>query len=122
MFRNGRWCWGSPPADAHAATCPACLRIADDYPAGYVTLSGAFARGHRDEILGLARNVEEREKGEHPLKRIMAVRDEADAIVITTTDAKLARNIGDALHRAYEGEIDFQYTRDESLLRVSWQR
>ena len=122
MFRDGRWRWGSPPADAHRVTCPACRRIEDDYPAGTLTLSGDFAAEHRDEILGLARHVEEREKAEHPLKRIMAIRDAEDGIQVTTTDAKLVRSIGEAVYRAYEGEIDYRFTRDESLLRVCWRR
>jgi len=122
LFRDGRWSWGSPPADAQPVTCPACRRIEDDYPAGTLTLSGAFAQGHRDEILGLARHVEEREKAEHPLKRIMVIRDEADAILLTTTDAKLARSIGEAIHRAYEGDVDYTFTKDENHLRVRWQR
>jgi hypothetical protein len=121
-YRSGRWAWGAPPADAHSALCPACQRIRDDYPAGFLTLSGDFAREHRTELLGLARNVEQREKSTHPLKRIMVIRDEADGMLITTTDAGLARNIGDALHHAYEGDLDYQYTEEGSLLRVSWRR
>jgi NMD protein affecting ribosome stability and mRNA decay len=122
MYRAGRWTWGSPPADAHRERCPACRRVQDDYPAGILTLRGEFPREHRDEILGLARNVEEREKGQHALKRIMAIRDEDDAVVITTTDPGLARNIGDALSDAYEGELDLQYTEEGNLLRATWSR
>ncbi|MBW2244347.1 MAG: ATPase [Deltaproteobacteria bacterium] len=122
MYRNGRWMWGAPPADANRELCPACQRIRDQYPAGILTISGPFWRGHKDEILGLARNIEEREKGEHALKRIMAIREEGDAFAITTTDPGLARNIGDALHDAYKGELDYQYTDGENLLRVTWCR
>lgn len=122
MYRGGRWIWGAPPVDAHQAFCPACRRIRDEYPAGLIRLAGAFAQAHRAEVLGLARNVEEREKRAHPLKRIMVIREEAEGVLITTTDAGLARNIGDALQRAYEGELEYQYTDEESLLRVSWRR
>jgi len=123
MFRNGRWTWGEPPADAHRTACPACRRIADDYPAGVVVAEGEFAAGHVEEILGLARNLEEREKREHPLKRIMSVSDPADGpIEIATTDAHLAHGIGDALHHAYQGELDARYTDKENLLRVHWRR
>ncbi|MDJ0846982.1 MAG: BCAM0308 family protein [Myxococcota bacterium] len=122
MFRAGRWTWGSPPADARRTLCPACHRIHDGYPGGYLNLVGPFARQHRDEIVALARSVESREKGEHPLKRIMDVVDEEDGMLVTTTDPRLARNIGDAIHRAYQGELDYEYSRDESLLRVSWTR
>ena len=42
------------------------------------TLAGAFPRDHREEVLGLARNIEERERREHPLKRIMGVVEEEE--------------------------------------------
>jgi hypothetical protein len=122
-YREGRWTWGAPPADAHRATCPACVRIEQDYPAGLVTIAGAFARGHREEILGVARHVEEREKAEHPLKRILKIVDEGEEILVSTTDSHLARGIGDALHHAYQGELDYRYPDDEGdLLRVRWSR
>jgi hypothetical protein len=123
MYRAGRWTWGAPPADAHRATCPACRRIEEDYPAGLVIVEGPFAARHREEILGLARNLEEREKQNHPLKRIMRVSEpEGEAIEIATTDAHLARGIGEAIHHAYEGELDYRYTDKENLLRVHWRR
>ncbi len=108
--------------DAHRTPCPACLRTRDDYPAGFLTLAGAFVREHREELIGLARNVEEREKGEHPLKRIMAIRDEGEGVLITTADSGLARNIGDGIHHAYGGDLDYQYAKEEDLLRVTWKR
>jgi hypothetical protein len=108
--------------DAQQAFCPACQRIQDDYPAGFLMLAGAFAQEHRVELIGLARNVEQREKGEHPLKRIMVIRDEGDGILIATTDSGLARNIRDTLHHAYEGDLEYQYTEEGNLLRVSWRR
>lgn len=122
MFRDGRWTWGSPPADAHRTLCPACHRIRDDYPGGYLKLVGDFAREHREEIVSLARNVESREKAEHPLKRIMDIADRDDHVLLTTTDPRLARNIADAIHRAYQGELDLAYAKDEGLLRVTWTR
>jgi NMD protein affecting ribosome stability and mRNA decay len=122
IYRSGRWTWGSPPADAHRTTCPACRRTADDYPAGIVTLQGDFLREHRDEILSLARHVEEREKKEHALKRIMAVREEGPALVVTTTDAHLARGIGEAVHNAYRGELDYRFSEAENVMRVRWER
>jgi hypothetical protein len=97
-------------------------RIKDGYPAGYVTLRGEFVKGHREEILGLARNVEAREKGQRPLNRIMDAREEEEELIITTTDMHLARAIGDSLQSAYEGELDYTYTKEGSVLRVLWSR
>lgn len=123
MYRDGRWTWGAPPADASQTACPACRRIADDYPAGVVVADGEFAALHRREIVGLARNLEEREKRNHPLKRILRVSEpEGGPIEIATTDTHLARGIGDALHHAYQGDLDYRYTDKENLLRVYWRR
>ncbi len=122
MFRRGRWSWGAAPADAHVALCPACHRIQDDYPEGAVTLAGDFASSNREELLALARNVETREKEEHPLKRSMGIRDEEDRIVIETTSAKLAHAIGKALQHAYQGELDSSFPEEAGLQRVAWTR
>jgi NMD protein affecting ribosome stability and mRNA decay len=122
-FREGRWTWAAGPADAPRQLCPACQRIRDDYPAGYVTLEGGFLAGHEQDILGLVRNLEERSKKEHPLNRIIEIRtEEQGRIEITTTDTHLARRIGEALHNAYQGELEFRYSDGEMLLRASWRR
>ena len=122
VFQDGRWIWGTAPAGAHAERCPACHRIHDKFPAGFVTLKGAFLQAHRDEILHLVRNHEAKEKGEHPLQRIMSIVDSADGIVVTTTDTHLARDIAQALHNAYKGEFEFHYNKEENLLRATWTR
>jgi len=122
VYRKGRWTWAAAPADAAKTKCPACRRIADDYPAGIVTLSGDFALEHADEIRGLIHNLEEREKQEHPLKRVMAVEQQGDAWIVKTTNARLARGIGEALEHAYRGDLDYLFTESENVLRVAWKR
>jgi NMD protein affecting ribosome stability and mRNA decay len=124
LYRDGRWTWGAAPVDAHPTECPACRRTADRYPAGRVRIRGDFARAHADEIRGLVRNVEEREKAEHALKRVMAIEDDPgeDGLEVTTTDAKLAKSIGEALHSAYAGELDYDFTQVENVMRVDWRR
>ena len=124
VYRKGRWQWAEVPEDAHEELCQACHRINDDYPAGVLTLSGGFLGRHQREILGLARNEEELEKGEHPLHRIMKLEESGDgqSLVITTTDIHLPRRIGEALHRAYEGELDYHYEPESYSIRVSWRR
>ncbi len=47
--------------------------------------------------------------------------DETEA-VFTFTDEQLTREIGDTLHKTYDGVLDFKYSSDNSLLRVIWQR
>ncbi|MHA1567890.1 MAG: BCAM0308 family protein [Alphaproteobacteria bacterium] len=123
VFQDGRWTWmAEPPAEAHEHLCPACLRIRDKVPAAFLTISGDFFSTHRDEILNRIRNYEERERKEHPLKRIMGMEEQDDGLVITFTDAHLARGIGEALHDAYKGELDYQYTKEDIMLRVYWSR
>lgn len=124
VYQQGRWLWMElPPVEAEAERCPACRRIADDYPAGIVTLKGAFVQSQKTEILRLARNVEEAEKREHPLNRIMGVDEkEGGELVISTTDVHLPRRIGEALHRAFHGELDVHYDKDNYFTRVTWQR
>jgi len=123
VYRRGRWQWAAAPEkDAHLERCPACHRIHDHFPAGYVTLHGGFFGEHRDEILHRVRHCEEAEKREHPLERIMAIEANAEGTIVTTTDPHLARRIGDALHAAYRGELEYHYNKEENLLRVAWTR
>ena len=122
VFHHGRWAWGEALTQAHEEMCPACRRIHDKVPAAFLNLSGEFFKEHRQEIVNLIHNYEQREKREHPLKRIMDIDDQADGWVITFTDAHLARGIGEALHKAYEGEIDYRYTHEDIMLRVNWSR
>jgi coenzyme F420-reducing hydrogenase alpha subunit len=85
-------------------------------------VGGALLKEHREELLRLARNEEAKAKAEHPLERIMKIEDEDDSILITTTDIHLARGIGEALHHAYQGVLEYHYNERENLLRVVWQR
>lgn len=122
LFQDGRWRWTEAPGATLKQTCPACKRIADDFPAGYVTLKGEYFAAHRDELLQLAHHHEAREKQEHPLQRIMKITDTADGTIITTTDVHLARGIGDALHHAHHGTLDYHYSSQQALIRVQWER
>ncbi|MBI3478992.1 MAG: ATPase [Nitrosomonadales bacterium] len=122
VFHSGRWQWLSKPKDAHQTICPACQRVHDHFPAGYVSLSGEFFSAHEQEILRLIRHRETQEKVEHPLQRIMDIEKIAHGLQVTTTDIHLARSIGVALHHAYQGELDFRYNTEQNLLRVSWSR
>jgi NMD protein affecting ribosome stability and mRNA decay len=122
VYHQGRWTWRPRPAQAHEDMCPACQRTRDKYPAGFLTMQGRFLHGHKEEILNLLHNEERQEKAEHPLHRIMEIEEGPEAIIVTTTDLHLPRRMGEALHRAYQGEIDFHYSKEGNLLRVYWQR
>jgi NMD protein affecting ribosome stability and mRNA decay len=122
VFHDGRWQWLAKPKDAHLTTCPACHRIHDRFPAGYVTLNGEFLAQHEQEIMQLIKHRETQEKVGHPMQRIMDIEKTVEGMLVTTTDIHLARGIGEALHHAYQGELDFHYNPDQNLLRVSWRR
>lgn len=123
IYREGRWLWADVAnPTGEPALCPACERIRDKRPAGEVRIAGPFAREHRDEILARARHVEEREKAEHALQRIIEVQDDGDEIVVTTTDGHVAHAIGTALHDAFKGQLDAPWVEKGELLRVRWER
>jgi hypothetical protein len=122
VFHHDRWRWMAQPATAHEAMCPACQRIRDHHPAGFLTLSGRFLAEHQPEILNLARNEEATETAEYPLHRIMDIEARTDGILITTTDIHLPRRIGEALHHAYRGELEVHSVDEDQSLRVHWQR
>jgi NMD protein affecting ribosome stability and mRNA decay len=121
-FVHGRWSWDKAPSDSYEVICPACQRVQDRFPAGYVTIKGEFFAEHRDEIIALITHKEAKEKAERPLQRIMAIEDKRDGVEVTTTDSHLARGIGEALHDAYKGDLKLRYSRDENLLRATWKR
>jgi len=124
FYTGGRWTWTAPaektaPLQVH---CPACRRIGDNYPAGRVEIGGEFFFGHREEIENLVRNVEELEKANHPLQRLLKFTPREDGALITTTGIHLARRIGEALARAYQGDLTVQYADQEQSVRVYWRR
>jgi hypothetical protein len=124
VFSRGRWSWEklSPSLTANQVICPACRRVADRYPAGHIEIKGKFFTDHRDEILSLIERVEQQEKERHPLERVMSLVPGGDHLLATTTGTHLARRIGQALARAYKGELTFHYSPADQHIRVHWQR
>lgn len=120
VYHQGRWQWGQQPMGAHEDSCPACRRVNDRFPAGTVTLRGDIVRQHKDQIIGLARNEEAAEKGEHPLNRIISVEETDEGLVISTTDIHLPRRIGEALKRAFHGELAMHFDEAGYFLRIDW--
>lgn len=102
--------------------CPACQKIRDHYAEGQVTLrASAFLAMHREEVLRLIRNEEERAKGFNPMERIVAISDEDENLVVTTTNEKLAQRIGRTLKSTYQGKTSYQWS-DPKFLSVEWER
>ncbi|MFZ4539509.1 BCAM0308 family protein [Propionivibrio sp.] len=126
IFHAGRWQWGQVGPEAEEVVCPACHRIRDQFPAGFLHVGGPFFATHRGEMFNLLNHHAEKARAEHPLARVMTINEEDEGgvagILITTTDIHLARDLGEALHHAYQGELEFYYNDAENLLRVHWQR
>ncbi len=124
VFIEGRWQWlPSAPASAAEELCPACQRIRDRVPAGFLTLRGEFFKQHRDEILRLVHNHVEAQKAQHPMKRLMDIEEQEDgSCVISFTEMHLPQSVGEAIERAYKGELEIRYAEESNLMRAYWQR
>lgn len=121
VYEHGRWQWKERVAEsAPRHRCAACQRIHDRQPAGYLHIEGSSVRGEREALLKLIRHRADHAKAEHPMQRIMAIEDEGQGLLITTTDVHLARALGDALHHAHHGELRIRYSDGETLVRVYW--
>lgn len=122
VFHEGRWQWLAAPPAAAEHLCPACRRIRDRFPAGFLTLEGDFFRQHRTEVMQRVESFVAHERAEHPLGRVMASEERGGGVLVTTTDTHLARGIGEALQHAFKGQLRFNHERGQTLLRVHWRR
>jgi hypothetical protein len=124
VYTEGRWQWlTQTPPGAEEILCPACRRVRDRVPAGFLTLSGGFLTEHRGEIMRLIRNKVDEQKAQHPMKRLMDITDgEGGETVVTFTDVHLPRGVGEAIERAYEGELEINYTEEAGIVRAVWRR
>jgi hypothetical protein len=120
VYQNGRWQWGPIPAAAHEELCAACRRINDRLPAGTLSLHGDIAQQLKDQIVGLARNEEAAERGEHPLNRIIDIEQTHRGLTISTTDIHLPRRIAEALKRAFRGDLAMHFDEAGYFVRIDW--
>jgi len=103
--------------------CPACLKIRDNFPGGIVTLKGEYVLPHKQGLMRLIKNEEERARGLNPLERVMSVKENGyGSLVISTTNEKLAQRLGRAVKKAFHGEVEYKWSHDNKLVRVDWVR
>ena len=102
--------------------CPACQRMKDNNPAGVVTLSGDYLLQHEEVILNAVRNIEAKARAKNPLARIMEIGQEGKVLTIRTTHEKLAEKLGREIYKSHSGTLNFQWSEDESFVRVNWSR
>lgn len=129
LYRNKRW-YLDPKGlielrerpDTTWVTCPACQKSAEGYPEGIVTLRGGYLWDHEEEIRNILANEETKARAKNPLEKIMRMEREGDALVIETTQGKLAQHLGRALHKAHQGEFNVNWGKDHDVCRVNWER
>jgi NMD protein affecting ribosome stability and mRNA decay len=124
VYTNGRWQWMETlPEEADETRCPACQRIHDRVPAGFLTLKGDFFNEHRDEIMRLVHNHVEKQRTQHPLQRIIDTQTlESGWVEISFTEFHLPKGVAEAVKHAYQGELDIHYPEESGQVRVSWER
>jgi NMD protein affecting ribosome stability and mRNA decay len=122
LFSGGRWAWKGTEDTAQETVCPACRRIAERNPSGFVNIRGGFYREHADEVENLINNTEKAETLQHPMERLIEVVHDDQCIAVTTTGIHLARRIGDAVSHAYGGDYAIEYLDDEKRVRISIER
>lgn len=123
VYMEGRWVWPEKqPPTGGAYLCSACRRIRDDFPAGEVYLTGSYLKKHLHEIENLVRNIADDARDRSPLKRVMNILKDEAGMRVRLTDDHLARLIGEALYRAYKGDLQVKYSEEEKFVRLYWHR
>ena len=119
--RRGIWHVGHPPlGEVRAGTCPACVRVKSGQAAGRVHVPFHLASA-LDELVGLIRNCERKERAEHPLERLMEIRRSGTGLLVTTTGPHLARRLAHALARQFHAKPRFRFGPGRDELRVDWE-
>ena len=71
---------------------------------------------------GIVLHVEDAEKREHALNRIISIDEDDEGITISTTDVHLPHRIGRALKSAWGGSMSTHYDAEGCFARVRWNR
>jgi NMD protein affecting ribosome stability and mRNA decay len=130
IFTKGRWTFekdilnGDPfkKIELFETVCPACRQIETGIPSGFVYLSGSFLDQHLREIKNLIKNEEKKINTTNPLARIMFFGKERKRLIIKTTTVNLAQHFGRVLKNAYGGEVHYDFSHENKLARVYWER
>lgn len=126
IYKGKRWSLSpvaaAPDKKAVKVLCPACRKIKDRFPGGFVTIKGSFLKAHKQEMLNLIRNKELRACYLNPLERIIKITEKNKEIEIQTTTEKLAQRIGQMLKKTFSGNVEYKWSSDVKLARVLWNR
>jgi hypothetical protein len=130
VYRNKRWYADeemyrsiSKDPGTGGKVCPACLKIRDNFPGGIVTLKGSYVVTHHEDLLNLIRNEEVRARNVNPLERVMSIKENGfGTLVVATTNEKLAQRLGRAIKKAFNGQVSYNWSHENKLVRVAWER
>jgi hypothetical protein len=97
--------------------------IAEGQFGGEVRLTGAFVAQHGGELETLLRNEAQRAAEDNPTGRIATWRHIApDQLTLTTTTEHLAKRLGQALHKAFDGVVHYKFSHENKFAHVTWTR
>ncbi len=115
---------GAPAYPPPATTvCPACRATAEGRGRGELRVGGGFLAAHAPEIDALIRNEEARAAEVNPLARIVRWdRNAPDALSVVTTTEHLAKRLGQALHKAFDGSVEYHFSHETKAGCVIWTR
>ena len=132
VYANRRWTDANKEAvddkrehwrPSQVTVCPACMQIRSGEPRGFVYVDGSFFVSHHDEIEQLLRNEAQRAAEDNPLARIMEwKRDNGHNVTVTTTTEHLAQRLGHVLEKAFGGNVRYDFSHENKLVRVNWFR
>jgi NMD protein affecting ribosome stability and mRNA decay len=105
-----------------SALCPACKQERAGVASGFLYVKGEFFIRHQQEINQLLRNEAERDEADNPLARIMGWEETANQLVVKTTTEHLAQRLGHALEKAFDGDVRYDFSHENKLARVYWER
>ncbi|WP_051516603.1 BCAM0308 family protein [Herbaspirillum sp. RV1423] len=121
-YDDGEWKWSAPSSVAVEVQCPACRRIDEDMPAGYLIIHGDFDLQQQQELRCLLLRRAAREMAAYPMERIINISEQMDGTIVKTTGLRLARSLGVVLATTYRGSLRLRYKDDERCLRVDWHK
>ncbi len=127
IYQSGHWLWPKEDEKKDITArdqylCPACRRIRDRYPAGVVFLEGEYLTRRRQEILNLVNRLVKEESYKSPLRKVISREENRGKLTIHLTDDHMARHLGEAIYRAYKGDLKIRYGEDRRFVRVYWSR
>jgi hypothetical protein len=70
----------------------------------------------------LLKNEADRAAADNPLGKIMSCETGDTGLNVTTTTEHLAERLGQALEKAYGGNVRYDFSHENKLARVYWNR